>query len=244
VDLPRVHFGGGFAFTEDSRFSTDGTTGVHRSGTGSFRARSPLRLNVGAGADLPGVRLEADLFASSALAELVRADYDEVRIDTTAGQVAGRTQTRSSAVESVNAVINVGVGAEVFLSESLSILAGLASDVSALPPLDTAPDSRRLFGTRFDAWHAGLGLTAYTDQGEIVFGTRWDYSTGDMLGVNGFATPPDRDRIAAREWAGMVVIAGRVTLSSVQKAAETVSETVSGQAPPPAKDSPDPSAPP
>ncbi|HMJ14107.1 MAG TPA: hypothetical protein VK524_21970 [Polyangiaceae bacterium] len=230
LQAPSLHFTGSYSANEDARFSSDTSSLSHWSGEGDFVARRPLRLNLGIGAEYERVRLEANVFLHAPVEEFAHAELDRHTMTGVDGTITGRTQGRLTRNESVRGVANAGFGAEYFLSKDLSLLMGVASDVSALRVPAGGLNEQRLFHSRFDAWHAGVGLSTYTDYGDLVVGLRGDYLTGEVASVNAFSQPIERERIPAREWAAMLVIAGRVSLSTVAEAAEAVGEAVRGGA--------------
>lgn len=231
---PSVHFSGSYSAVEDARFTSDADDISHFSGEGSFLVRTPLRLNLGVGAEFERLRVEANLFFHAPVDEYARAEIDRHSLTVVNGNVTGRSTDKLTRNESVRGVVNAGVGAEYFLSKELSLLFGVASDVSAVREPPEGLQDQRLFHSRFDAWHAGVGLSTYTDYGDLVVGIRGDYLTGDVSSVNAFSQPIERERVPAREWAAMLVLAGRVSLSTVAEAAEAVTEAVKGEGKEPA----------
>jgi hypothetical protein len=131
--------------------------------------------------------------------------------------------------------VNAGVGAELFVAERLSLLGGVQTDVNALPELDAVSEETRLARVRASYYRAGVGLSSYTDFGDLVFGVRFDYGKGEAAGVNAFTAPPSRAIIDYSEFGVLVVLAGSITWSSVRQTAEDVEDVVDGEAPPPAQ---------
>jgi long-subunit fatty acid transport protein len=233
LQAPSIHFTGSYEAVEDARFTSDAGSISHFSGEGSFKVRTPLRLNLGVGAEYERLRLEANAFLYAPVEEFAHAEFERNSLTAVDQSVTGRSERQVTRNESVRGIVNVGIGAEYFVSKDLSVLFGLASDVSALPPRAGSQDER-LFHSRFNAWHAGVGLSTYTDYGDLVVGLRGDYLTGTVSSVNAFSQPIERENIDAREWAAMLVLAGRVSLSTVAEAAEAVGEAVTGEAKKPA----------
>lgn len=232
---PSVHFTGSYDAVEDARFSSDAGSVSHFSGDGSFLVRTPLRLNLGIGAEYERLRLEGNVFIHTPVDEYAHAEFDRHSLTVVNQSVTSRSDDRLIRNEAVRGVVNVGLGAEYFLSKDLSLLLGVASDVSAVGDPPEGTQQRRLFHSRFDAWHAGVGLSTYTDYGDLVVGIRGDYLTGEVSSVNAFSQPIEREHVPAREWAAMLVLAGRVSLSTVTEAAQAVGETVTGEAKKPAR---------
>lgn len=242
VRTPSLHFTGSYTESQDSRFDGASWALAHSGGGGSFTVRSPVRLSLGVGAEYERFRIETNVFVHSGVAEYAHAELDRDSVSASGGTVAQRSRTSLSRNESVNPVVNVGIGAEYFFSKNVSLLTGLATDASALE--DLSGSDSRLFHDRFDAWHAGLGISSYTEFGDLVVGLRGDYMSGEVTAINGFAVPAERDVISAHEWAVTLILAGRVNLSTVAKAAQNVTEAVSGEAPAPSPTLPTPLQPP
>jgi hypothetical protein len=240
---PSLHVTGDYSASEDSRLDT-GVTLSHWGGDGDFAVHTPVRVGLGLGAEYDRVRFEGNVFFHSGVQNFARAEIVRDALSISDAQGFDRSSDVFVRRESVNPVVNFGVGAEYFMSKDLSLLTGFASDVSALADLPERSLDGRLFHERFNAWHAGVGITSYTDYGDLVFGARGDYLTGDMAVLNGLALPLERDRISAREWAITLILAGRVSLSTVAEAAEDLGEIVQGDAKAPAATPPKPLQPP
>jgi hypothetical protein len=241
---PSVHFQGSYRASEDTRFESDTSSLSHWGGEGSFLVRHPMRIALGVGADFGRWRLEADGFFHTGAAPFARAELEREQVVASAGQVVQRSTTQLTRSESAKPVVNAGFGAEYFLSRNLGLLGGLASDLSALHRPPSGVNEGRLFHSRFNGGYASVGISSYTDFGDLVFGLRSGYRQGEFTVVNGFAQTAERDRITAREWELMLIIAGRISLNTVAEAAKHVTTTVTGDAPEPARTPPRPLQPP
>ncbi|KYF53446.1 hypothetical protein BE08_23560, partial [Sorangium cellulosum] len=207
-----------------------GTAAVrHWSGEGEFVAPSPARLAVGASAEWSRLRLELDGFFYMGQREFARIAADRQEIAIEGGTVTSRRRSRLDVVEAAAPVVNVGLGAEVFLTRDLSLLGGVVTDFNALSSL-RGPLSIEsgLFFERMSGAHAALGMVSYTRYGDLVFGARFDYAAGQMAAVNTFAFPVRLDPIDSRELGATLVLAGRISLRTVESVARNIGEAVEG----------------
>ncbi|WP_437819314.1 hypothetical protein [Sorangium sp. So ce1078] len=218
-----------------------GTAAVRTwSGQGEFVAPSPMRVAVGASAEWSRLRLELDGFFYLGQREFARiaADREEIAIE--GGAVTSRGQSRLELVEEAAPIVNVGLGAEVFLTRDLSMVGGVITDFNALSsPRGPMSAESKLFLERMSGVHAGLGMVSYTRFGDLVFGARFDYAAGQMAALNAFASPVRLDPIDCREFGATLVVAGRVSLRTVEDVAREIGDAVEGSAAaPPARATP------
>lgn len=230
---PAIHTLGGFRAANVVAVETTTNSRVMSSGEGSFRAAPPLGIFAGVGAEWRTVRLEADAFFHPGQDEYMAAAFDQTDISIADGSVTERTTTKARAVESSRPVLNLGLGAEWFVARRVSVLSGVQTDVNALSELDEVSDPARISRARLNYYRAGLGISSYTDYGDLVFGFRFDYGTGQLAGVNPFSTLPSAARVDYKELGVMLVIAGSVNWGSITQAADHVEDVVDGEAPPP-----------
>ncbi|WP_433936297.1 hypothetical protein AB3662_16535 [Sorangium cellulosum] len=231
VRTPSVHVFDSFDASYQDTLAT-GTAAVrHWSGAGEFVAPSPARVAVGASAEWSRLRLELDGFFYMGQREFARIAADREEIAMEAGTVTSRRQSRFGVVEVAAPVVNVGLGAEVFLTRDLSLASGVVTDFNALSSL-RGPLSveSRLFLERMSGVHAALGLVSYTRYGDLVFGARFDYAAGQMAAVNTFASPVRLDPIDCREFGATLVLAGRISLRTVENVAREIGDAVEGSA--------------
>lgn len=229
VRTPSLHFFNAFSGT----FSRQDTFGDPSSGTylwagdGSFVSTAPLRIAVGGAAEWTRMRLELNGFVYPALFEFAGADILREEVEVALDGTVKRAKTRLPLSEDSRTVVNVGLGSEIFVRESLSFLLGVLTDFSALPPMrGPIPGGSRLVYDRKSGVHASLGMVSYSDYGDLVLGARMTFSSGQVAAVNGFVSPPRLEPVYYSEIGGMIVVAGRVNLRTLVKAARSIGEAV------------------
>ncbi|WP_441286908.1 hypothetical protein ACSRUE_32045 [Sorangium sp. KYC3313] len=228
---PSVHAVGSLdASYVDTR--ADGTAAArYWAGEGEFVAPSPARVAVGASAEWSRLRLELDGFFYMGQREFARISADREEIAIAGGAVTSRARGRLDIVEAAAPIVNVGLGAEVFLTRDLSLVGGVASDFNALSSLRGPMSAEsKLFFERMSGAHASLGLVSYTRYGDLVFGARLDYAAGQMAAVNAFASPVRLDPIDCSEIGATLVLAGRISLRTVEDVAREIGDAVEGSA--------------
>ncbi|XXY48720.1 hypothetical protein WME91_52820 [Sorangium sp. So ce269] len=232
VRTPSVHVFDSLDATHQDTLAAETTTTVrYWAGEGEFAAPSPTRVAVGASAEWSRLRLELDGFFYMGQREFARVAADREEIAIEGGAVASRRQSRLDIVEASAPIVNVGLGAELFLTRDLSLLGGVVSDFNALsgPRGPVAADSR-LFLERMSGVHASVGMVSYTRYGDLVFGARFDYAAGQMAAVNAFTSPVRLEPIDCREFGATLVLAGRISLRTVEKVARDIGDAVEGSA--------------
>jgi hypothetical protein len=237
---PSVHLLDSFGVAHSSTFDDGTAAGRFWTGDGDFVVRTPPRLSLGLGAEWKSIRVELDGFFHLGADEYARAEVEREVVTTDAGATTSRTVEPLVIVESVRPTANVGVGVELFVARDLGLLLGLSTDLSSLPELEGGQPENALFRTRTDFFHAGAGLAAYTDYGDLVFGLRGDYGSGQMVAVNSFVEPNRLEVVDHHEVGLMLVLAGRVSLSAIGAAADDMGEVVEGDAAKPDKRPPAP----
>jgi hypothetical protein len=197
---------------------------------GEFSARPPPRLALGLGVEAGRLRLELDGFLYAGQSDFARAEMARDVLEVSAGQAAARRQERLVVSEDVDPVVDAGLGVEYFVARDVSLVSGVGFDASALSELRSVAPETRLFRSRGDIYHAAFGVAVYGGVGDVMVGFRGDYMSGQMAVVNAFVDPNRLEVVDAREWGLTLVLAGRLGLSNVLRAADRVEDAVDGQA--------------
>ncbi|XXY21760.1 hypothetical protein WME88_19275 [Sorangium sp. So ce216] len=235
---PSVHVFDSLDASHQDTLAAETATVRYWAGEGEFAAPSPARVAVGASGEWSRLRLELDGFFYMGQREFARVAADREEIAIEGGAVASRRQSRLDVVEASAPIVNVGLGAELFLTRDLSLLGGVVSDFNALSGLRGPVSAEsRLFFERMSGVHASLGMVSYTRYGDLVFGARLDYAAGQMAAVNAFTSPVRLEPIDCRELGATLVLAGRISLRTVEKVARDIGDAVDGSAAKPAEQS-------
>lgn len=237
LTLPLVHLLGSIRQTY---LNAHDQSRIQWSGEGSFRAVPPLELRLGVGAEWESFRFELDAFLTAGKSDYVQGELEREEITVEAGQVISRNPSSLSVNESTDTALNLALGAEVFLAERFSLLFGVQTDVNALRELSPASGEARLFRAKLDYFRTGIGICSYTEYGDLMAGLRFDSGTGKASPVNSLANPPALGRSSVQELAFMVVLAGTLNWASINQAVGELHDVVSGDAPPPTAEPPQP----
>jgi hypothetical protein len=241
LTVPLVHLFGGIRETYMNEFDV---TRTQRSGDGDFDARPPFQVRFGVGGEWESVRLEADMFLTPGSSEYADGVIDRNQVSVENGLVTGRSSVSAPVRESSDTVVNLALGAEVFVAQRLSLLAGAQTDVNALSELEPAAEQSRVFRTRLDYYRAAFGVCSYTDFGDLMVGLRFDYGTGRASPANTLVAPPALGSSSVRELGFMLVLAGTLNWRSITQAAGDVGDAVRGKGGRPPDEPPEPLQPP
>jgi hypothetical protein len=235
VRTPSVHVLGG---ADQGTFSTfDDGSGRQRLtlAAGSYVAHTPPRIGAGIGAEWSRLRLEVDGFFYAGDSEYARLDLTRDVVDVASGSVTGRSSERVVLVDAIRPVLNGGIGIEWFAARDLSLLAGVETDLNALPELRRGTVEGRVFRSRLDTLSAGFGAAYYSPYGDLLIGLRGDYGTGELAAHNPFVEPSRLEVVDQREWGVMLIVAGRLSVRNLSLAADRVDDALEGAAPEPAE---------
>ncbi|HEX4514635.1 MAG TPA: hypothetical protein VH054_13885 [Polyangiaceae bacterium] len=194
---------------------TSGATNVYF-GQGGFHGREPARFGLGLAYDWSRGTVEID-------GQLALADGEAVQLDTTGTQLTtpGATIQTAHVVRTTRfqPTVNVGIGAELYVRPSLSILAGFATDFSAvdgLLPTSVAP-------AQMNRLLASFGIGSHGDAGTVIIGAQAYYSWGQM---QGYASAPTVTPVGVQGTGVLFVLAGATNLKSIQRAVDDMRRIV------------------
>ena len=227
--LPSLHVWGDYEGTFTQSYSSgDETVSTLTDGRGSLTSAPPTRLAVGVGVAADRLTLELDLALQLPLQRQLHAE-----LDVTKSTLSGEGVERTSASERYEIVgqpvLNPSFGMEYFFTSSLSLLAGLSANFSALEPLAPVRSVGNLVQARINHLGASLGLGSYWAGGELLFGLAFDYGYGHTMTVNPFVLPNDWSIVRVEQFNIMFVIAGSTNLNSVVRMVNAI--THGGQLP-------------
>ena len=191
-------------------------------GQGGFHGREPTRFGLGLGYEWPRGTIELD-------GQLALADGDAVELDMNGTQLVtpGPTLTTTSVDRRTRfqPTVNVSLGAEIYVRPTLSLLAGFATDFSAVDGLaqtGVAP-------SRENRLLASFGIGSHSDAGTVIIGAQAYYGWGQMLG---YASAPAVAPVDIASTGVLFVLAGATNFSSIERAVEQVRGLVRRPTPP------------
>ena len=170
VQLPSLHMFGSYSATLhqtlDAMTSSQATV---TSGSGTFRAKPPVRIAVGLGKTMPRFTVEADVSFDFGYAQGLASTMNINSTTATDGALASSAFSATYSARTLP-TFNAAVGGEYFMTPRLSLLGGFWTNVSAFGPLAAGASaltrqsgagpcssSGALFGARFlPRWRRAL----------------------------------------------------------------------------------------
>jgi hypothetical protein len=224
---PSLHVAGNMDASEHTQSLAPGTSDFARTraGEGTFMAPLPARVALGIGRWTPKLRIEADLTYFFPLAAGLRSDLD-VRSVTQVGSVATDRTARETTEDRFVGVLDSAVGAEAFLSETISLLGGFATDFGALTRLGADPPLGSVATTREQRFVASLGLGSYGTGSELLFGAQLALSRGQALVADSFSVPGALAPVERNSTTVLFVVAGSTSLRQIRHALDDLRRTL------------------
>jgi len=228
VQIPSLHLTGSYAATLHQTLDTmTGSQATVASGTGTFRAKPPVRIAVGIGKALPRLTVEADVSFDFGYAQGLASSMQIDSATVTDGAIASSTFNATYAARTLPK-FNASVGGEYFMTPRLSALGGIWTNVSAFGPLqpEPAPSLGNLVQARAHRVGLSLGLGSYRDGGELLLGTQLGYSWGQAIVPNLYAVPSDWSVVSSSSFSALFIIAGSTNLRAIKGAIEGVTKAL------------------
>ena len=201
--------------SETVQYSGAGDYASTYAGEGGFRSEAPWRASVGLGREFKwgtgeidfgvGIPHEPPFEASSSGTQTVAM-----------GPVVTQAITKFALVERPSAMMHAGVGAEVFVSPSISLLGGVSGSLTFNDtPGGVLPTRQTRIATSF-------GLGSHGEGGDLLIGLELSYERGQTRVVNGYALPPEPTNVGMEGGRILFVLAGSTSLNSIRRAVTDV----------------------
>jgi hypothetical protein len=216
---PSVHIGGEIDASDDAEHAgaPEGTLGRTRAATGRFAAPLPMRAAVGLGARTRRMRVEADATYFFPLSDAFRSDLD-ARTVTMRGDASSDRTGVAVATTDTAGVLDSALGAEVFVSDTLSVLGGVATDFGGVRHLPATSQLGDVVTVREDRAIATLGVGLYgLDGSELLVGTQLAMARGEILVAETHALPAELAPATQQTFSAMLVVAGSTNLATLRK---------------------------
>ena len=234
VQLPALHLLGSYTATLQRTFNaTDSDQSILVTGSGTYRAKPPIRVSAGVGTKNDRWTLEANASFDFGQSRAVSTTLQTEAMSLTEGALS------SSAAEAIYSLrtqptLNGAVGGEYFMTPRLSVLAGIFTNLSSVPKLEpkAVPSLGNLLQARSHRVGVSVGLGSYGTGGELLFGTQLGYGWGEMLAPNVYAVPSDWSVVNTQSFSALLVLAGNTNLRSIKRAIEGVRNAVTPGAKP------------
>lgn len=225
--LPSLHVFGVGGANQNSHYEGSGigsaTSTVTASGT--FKSRSPMRISLGTGVEAKWGNAEFNTSyspATSGYSADLEGNATDIRGDTIDDRVV-----KYSLAERSRGVVNFALGAEVFFSSKISVLGGLATDLSAVSKGALNGSLFNYHPSRLNRASISVGAASHGDGGEILLGTEISAGYGDRLAVNSYQLPSAITATGTSSYQMMFVIAGSTSLKAIKRAVVDVKKVLS-----------------
>jgi len=242
IQIPSLHLFGNYVATLHQMLEAEtGSAATMARGSGSFRAKPPVRIAVGVGKAFERLTLEADASFNFGYREGL-ASTMQVDSTSTVDNALTTSSFQATYTERMHPTLNAAIGGEYFMSPRLSVLGGLWTNLSPFAPLvpEPAPSLGNLVQGRAHRLGLSLGLGSYGDGGELLFGTQLGYGWGQSIVANLYSVPNDWSVVSSSNFSALFILAGSTNLRAIKNAIEGVGKVLTPE-PAPAPTTPAPS---
>lgn len=225
VRTPSLHVFGNGGVNRDTTYQGAGSETLQLAANGSFTAQSPMRIGIGTGVEGAWGQFEINAFYFHQLGNSYTASF-EGQQTTTSGSGVADTPVKLDLHQRSNGVVNLAAGAEMFVSENISFLTGISTDVSAAPGGTLQGTLFNYFGVGQNKIAGTIGVGTHGANGELMIGTELSYGWGERLAVNSYQLPPVIGTADFNTYQMMLIIAGSTSLRALKKVVEDVKKVV------------------
>ncbi len=231
IELPSIHaFGhGGMSSYIHHDGPSAGTSSV--SAAGDFAAHPPMRVALGTGIERSWGSAEVNVSYHLPIGSAYAAQLVGRRVDVTSAQQSDTPVSFDLSARARGAV-NMGVGAEVTVARTLSVLGGLSSDLSTVSKGTLLSDPMSYFPSRTHKVAASIGLGSHGEGGDLYFGGELGYAWGERLAVNPYQLPARLETTPYQNYSLLIVIAGSTSFKAIMRAVDALGEVVDPAKPP------------
>jgi hypothetical protein len=112
------------------------------------------------------------------------------------------------------------------MSDHLSLLTGVATDLSAAPQGTLPATNFNYFGVASNRIASSFGIGTHGSSGELMIGAELSYGWGQRLAVNSYQLPPVIGNADFHTYQVMVIVAGSTSLRALKRVVEDVKKVV------------------
>ena len=189
---------------------------------GSARFSYPMRIAMGIAGKIKGVTFEADAYFHTGMGDFAVINVNRQFVTVDDGVISEAGSEPATYQEGVRPVFNVGLGAEIPLSDRWAIVTGFLTDFSGLRRRQNGSAlDETLFRSRVDALHGSLGVAWTPRAGNVLLGVRGFYGEGEMAINDPRTIPPLRLAAPQATWGLSLVLSGQLTLELLAEADPT-----------------------
>lgn len=225
LESPSIHVFGVGAANRYTRFEGAGESTRTTAIDGSFISATPFRASLGAG--IVGARgiaeINAHLYAP--MSRAFRAELSGTTV-TVEGGVAREEAVRVNLAQHANAVFDVGIGGQYFLSKTMSVLGGISTDLSAVPAGGLRADLFNYYPARSQRIALSFGAGSHGEGDELLVGTELSYAWGERIAINSYQLPPVLDQASHRTFVALFVVAGSTSFKAIKRAVQDAADVI------------------
>lgn len=225
IESPSLHVYGVGGANRQSHFQGIGDETSVLSAQGSFVSQSPLRVTLGTGFEASWGTAEIDVSYYSRIGEAYSASLDGRNVQIRDGVVRDE-EISLELNERARGVMNLGAGAEIFVSPKVSMLTGVSTDLSAVPDGNLRGDLFNYFPSRTHRLTGSFGVASHGEGGELLGGAEFSVGWGDRLAVNSYQLPPSVGTTGHGTYQLLFVIAGSTSLRAIKRAYDDVKKVL------------------
>jgi hypothetical protein len=229
IQIPSLHILGSYTATlHQTLDAMAGSQATLVRGAGSFRAKPPVRIAAGVGKTGKRATVEADASFDFGYAEgLSSSMHVDSTVSTDGGALSSSGFQATYSARTVP-VVNGAIGGEYFMTERLSVLGGLWTNLSAFPTLKPAPAPSlgNIVQARAHRLGLSLGLGSYGTGGELLFGTQLGYGWGEGIVANPYSIPNDWSVVSSTNFSALFIISGATNIRAIKGAIEGVEKAL------------------
>lgn len=230
VQIPSLHILGSYTATlHQTLDAMAGSQATLVRGAGSFRAKPPVRIAAGVGKTGKRATVEADASFDFGYAEGLSSSMHVDSTVSTDGGALSSSGFQATYSARTLPIVNGAIGGEYFMTERLSVLGGLWTNLSAFPALKPAPAPSlgNIVQARAHRLGVSLGLGSYGAGGELLFGTQLGYGWGEGIVANPYSIPNEWSVVSSTSFSALFIISGATNIRAIKGAIEGVENAIS-----------------
>lgn len=226
LESPSLHLtGSGGASRHVDQQGSSGSLTSQAEADGSFESQTPMRVGIGTAFVDSWGSAAIDLSYYAPRSNAYRADLRGTTLLRTGGVTTTNAETVHDSA-SYRGVVNASAGVEINVSNSLSLLGGVSTDLGAVSPGTLETGLFNYFPARSDRVAGSFGIRSRGDEGDLMFGSEISYARGERLVVDPYGLPPALTPTAEHATRVLFVIAGSTSFRAIRRAVEDVRKEV------------------
>lgn len=224
VEAASMHLSGSGALSGYTHYEGTGAGTTTTAASGPFAAATPLRVAIGTGYEASWGSAELNVGLHYPLGPAYQANFQGRSYETAGGAPVDKAVSLDLAARS-RGVVNIGIGGEVFLSPRVSLLGGLATDLSSVPGGALGKDPMNYYPANTHRVAASFGYGSHGEGGDLLLGAELSYGWGERLAVNPYQLPARVETTPENTYSVLLVFAGSTSFKNIKRAVEDATTT-------------------